>query len=58
METYLFFISGLALGVAITYFYYDARIQRLHTLLVQIKASGRENNTWSEKSETRNDEEA
>ena len=42
METYLFFISGLILGVAVTYLYYDARIQRLHTLFVKIESSVRD----------------
>ena len=39
METLLFFMSGFILGIAITYLYYDAKIQRLHTLFVMIESS-------------------
>jgi hypothetical protein len=42
METLLFFISGLMLGAAITYFYYDARIQRLHAQFVKIESMVRD----------------
>ena len=38
METLLFFMSGLTLGIAMTYTYYDAKIQRLHAQFIKIES--------------------
>jgi len=40
MELFLFFMSGLSLGIVTTYTYYDsrARQERFEALLVKIKA--------------------
>ena len=38
METLLFFMSGLTLGIAMTYTYYNAKIQRLYAQFVKIEA--------------------
>jgi len=38
METLLFFMSGLTLGIAMTYTYYDSKIQRLYAQFVKIEA--------------------
>ena len=40
METFLFFMSGLTLGIAVTYTYYDAkaRHERLEAVFVKIKS--------------------
>ena len=38
METLLFFMSGLTLGIAMTYTYYDAKIPRLYAQFVKIEA--------------------
>ena len=42
METLLFFMSGLTLGIVITYAYYDTRIQRLHAQFVKIESMVRD----------------
>jgi hypothetical protein len=42
METLLFFMSGFTLGIAMTYTYYDAKIQRLHKLFAKIESMVRE----------------
>ena len=38
METLLFFMAGLTLCIAMTYTYYDGKIQRLHAQFVKIES--------------------
>ena len=40
METLLFFMSGLTLGIAMTYTYYDARArrERMDAMFAKVKA--------------------
>ena len=42
METLLFFMSGLTLGIAMTYTYYDGKIQQLHAQFVKIESMVRD----------------
>ena len=44
MDLFLFFMSGLTIGIAITYTYFDSKLrqERLDTLLAKIKAANNE----------------
>ena len=42
METLLFFMSGLTLGIAMTYTYYDSKIQRLYAQFIKIESMVRD----------------
>ena len=42
MEIFFYFMSGLTLGIAMTYTYYDGKIQRLHAQFVKIESMVRD----------------